>query len=287
VASWTNATASGPASGLLRPAETRRVADLRREAPVSPALAPFVERYWSVHWDRTGRPPYRSEVLSHPSVNLSVESGSHPRFGVAMPAVLVHGVTTRRFVIDLVGSGRVTAAKFRPGGWVAFGGRAPSGGAVVPLGDELGIDPRGLRDAVLAEEDDDVRAAVLDAALAPLAPEPPPAYAELQDVLRRMLEDRALVRVEQLARTAAMSTRSLQRLFAGYVGVSPKAVLARYRLQDAASSIDAGEVTDLAALAAELGWFDQAHFSREFRAVVGTTPSAYLARARAEVDSTA
>jgi AraC-like DNA-binding protein len=56
--------------------------------------------------------------------------------------------------------------------------------------------------------------------------------------------------------------------------------LSRYRLQDAAAAIDAGEVDDLAALACELGWFDQAHFSREFRAVVGSTPSAYLRLAR-------
>jgi AraC-like DNA-binding protein len=280
VPSWTNATALGPASGLLRPAETHRVADLRRELPVSPVLAPFVERYWSVRWDRTGQPPFRSEVLSHPSVNLSVESGSSPRFGAAMPAVLVHGVTTRRFVVDLVGAGRVTAAKFRPGGWVAFGGRPPSGGAVVPLDGALGLDPRRLLAAVLAEDDDEARAAVLDAALAPRAPEPPAAYLELQDLLRRMLADRSLVRVEQVAALAGTSTRSLQRLFATYVGVNPKAVLARYRLQDAAAAIDAGEVTDLAGLAAELGWFDQAHFSRDFRAVVGVPPSAYLARAR-------
>ena len=45
-------------------------------------------------------------------------------------------------------------------------------------------------------------------------------------------------------------------------------------------AIDSGEVTDLSSLATELGWFDQAHFSRDFRAVVGLTPSAYLARAR-------
>jgi transcriptional regulator GlxA family with amidase domain len=86
-----------------------------------------------------------------------------------------------------------------------------------------------------------------------------------------------------VAELGALSTRSLQRLFAAYVGVSPKAVLARYRLQDAAALIDAGEVDDLAALAADLGWFDQAHFSRDFRAVVGMTPSAYLARATAGV----
>ena len=97
-----------------------------------------------------------------------------------------------------------------------------------------------------------------------------------------MIDDRALIRVDQAAALAGCSPRSLQRLFATYVGVSPKAVLARYRLQDAAALIDAGAADDLAALAADLGWFDQAHFSRDFRAVVGTTPSAYLQRARGD-----
>jgi AraC-like DNA-binding protein len=286
VASWKNATASSTteleptARGLLRPAETEQVASLRRDPDVHPALAPFVERYWSVRWDRTGQPPFRSEVLSHPSVNVSVESGNRPRFGFALPAVLVHGVITRRFAVDLVGIGRVTAAKFRPGGYAAFVGVLPAHNGVAPLGDELGIDPDRLRAAVLAEDDDADRAAVLDAALAPRAPEPAAAYLELSALLDRMIADRALVRVDQLAALAGCSPRSLQRLFATYVGVSPKAVLARYRLQDAAALIDAGSVDDLATLAADLGWFDQAHFSRDFRAVVGTTPSAYLQRAR-------
>jgi transcriptional regulator GlxA family with amidase domain len=95
-----------------------------------------------------------------------------------------------------------------------------------------------------------------------------------------MIDDRGLVRVDQVAALGPMSVRSLQRLFATYVGVSPKAVLARYRLQDAAAAIDAGDGDDLAGLAASLGWFDQAHFSRDFRSVVGVTPSAYLQRAR-------
>ncbi|MBM7806883.1 AraC-like DNA-binding protein [Geodermatophilus bullaregiensis] len=280
MASCTNATAP-TTRGVLRPAATARVTGLRRDAPVHPALEPFVERYWSVRWDRTGLPPFRSEVLSHPSVNLSVENGTEPRFGVALPAVLLHGVVTRRFTVDLAGAGRVTAAKFRPGGWVAFGGRQPARDSTAPLSAPR-LDPGALLDAVLAEEDDDARAAVLDAALAPLAPDPAPAHLELQALLERMAADRTLVRVDQVAALAATSTRSLQRLFAGSVGVSPKAVLARYRLQDAAATIDAGGVDDLAGLAASLGWFDQAHFSRDFRAVVGVPPSVYLARARAD-----
>ena len=278
MASWKNATAT--TRGVLRPEETQQVAALRRDPDVDPALAPFVERYWSVCWDRAGRPPFRSEVLSHPSVNLSVESGNRPRFGFALPAVLVHGVVTRRFTIDLVGTGRVTAAKFRPGGYAAYARVLPARNSVARLGDELGIDADRLRDAVLAEDDDAARAAVLDAALAPQAPSPAPAFLELSALVDRMIDDRSLVRVDQVAALAGCSVRSLQRLFASYVGVSPKAVLARYRLQDAAALIDAGAVDDLATLAADLGWFDQAHFSRDFRAVVGTTPSAYLQRAR-------
>jgi AraC-like DNA-binding protein len=282
VGSWKNATTLDRAAtlrGILRPAETAERAGLRRDAPVSEPLRPFVERYWSVRWDLTGQPPFRSEVLSHPSVNLSVESGSEPRFGVPMPAVLVHGVVTERFTVDLAGAGRVSAVKFRPGGFAAFAGVLPARNSVVPLGAELGLSAGGLLAAVLAEEDDDARAAVLDAALLPRAPDPPDAYVDLLGLVAEMIEDRSLVRVDQVASFGAMSVRSLQRLFATFVGVSPKAVLARYRLQDAAAAIDAG-ADDLAALAASLGWFDQAHFSRDFHAVVGVTPSSYLQRAR-------
>jgi AraC-like DNA-binding protein len=283
VASWKNATVLDRAAtlrGVLRPAETAKLAHLRRNAAVSEPLRPFVERYWSVRWDLTGQPPFRSEVLSHPSVHVSVESGTEPRFGVRLPAVLVHGILTRRFTVDLTGAGRVSAVKFRPGGFAAFTGVLPAGDSVVPLGSQLGLGAGDLLAAVLDEEDDDARAAVLDTSLAPRAPEPPGAYVDLLGLVGAMIEDRSLVRVDQVAALGGMSVRSLQRLFASYVGVSPKAVLARYRLQDAAAAIDTGTIDDLAALAVSLGWFDQAHFSRDFRTVVGVTPSAYLQRAR-------
>jgi AraC-like DNA-binding protein len=284
VASWKNATGAldraATLRGILRPAEVVEQANLRRDTRVAEPLCPFVERYWSVRWDFTGKPPFRSEVLSHPSVNVSVESGTQPRFGFPMPAVLVHGVVTRRFTVDLAGAGRVSAVKFRPGGFAAFTGVLPGRNAVAPLGRELGLPAHRLLADVLAEDDDDARTAVLDGALAPLAPEPPGPYLDLLGIVGRAAEDRALVRVDQLADLAGTSVRSLQRLFATYVGVSPKAVLARYRLQDAAAAIDDGEVEDLAGLAASLGWFDQAHFSRDFRSVVGMTPSAYLQKAR-------
>jgi hypothetical protein len=63
----------------------------------------------------------------------------------------------------------------------------------------------------------------------------------------------------------AMSPRSLQRLFRRYVGVSPKWVLRRYQLHEAAERIAEGRDGGAAATAPELGYFDQAHFVRDFK----------------------
>jgi AraC-like DNA-binding protein len=73
-----------------------------------------------------------------------------------------------------------------------------------------------------------------------------------------------------------LGTRSLQRLFEKYVGVSPKWVLSRYRMHDVVTRLDEGYDGSLADLAAEHGWFDQAHFTREFTELVGVPPSAYV-----------
>ena len=67
------------------------------------------------------------------------------------------------------------------------------------------------------------------------------------------------------------SARGLQRLFREYVGVSPKWVMQRYRLFEAAERLAAGGV-DGAQVAQELGYFDQAHFIHDFKAMVGRSP---------------
>lgn len=69
--------------------------------------------------------------------------------------------------------------------------------------------------------------------------------------------------------------RSLQRLFAEYVGASPKWVLRRARLHEAAARAEEEAGIDWAALAADLGYCDQAHLTRDFTAAVGAPPAKY------------
>lgn len=114
-----------------------------------------------------------------------------------------------------------------------------------------------------------------DAALDSAGRSPEPDYATVLGVISTMLHDRSLVRVRQVEQRCGIGARRLQRLFERYVGASPKWVLGRYRIHDAVRDLDAGHYDSLADLAARYGWFDQAHFTREFTALVGVPPGAY------------
>jgi AraC-like DNA-binding protein len=83
-----------------------------------------------------------------------------------------------------------------------------------------------------------------------------------------------VLRVDDFARRRGLSVRRLQRLFLAHVGVGPKWVIRQYRLQEAVEQAADGPL-DWAALAADLGYSDQAHLVREFTAVIGVSPAAY------------
>ncbi|TDL44456.1 helix-turn-helix domain-containing protein [Kocuria rosea] len=146
----------------------------------------------------------------------------------------------------------------------ALGLRSAAAGAVA------GADPAGrhLRAASLLA--DHVRA---------LAAGVPPSAARDGALANRMvdlLEAGTVARSPAgLARQLHVSERSLQRLAARFVGMPPQLLLRRRRLQEAAERMRADPAADLGALAAELGFADQSHLTREFRSVLGATPRGY------------
>jgi AraC-like DNA-binding protein len=84
--------------------------------------------------------------------------------------------------------------------------------------------------------------------------------------------DEDLLTVAALAERAGVAQRTLHRLLTTRVGVSAKWLIERRKLQAAAALLRDDPELPLAALAAELGFADQAHFTKRFRAIVGFTP---------------
>ncbi|TRW81005.1 AraC family transcriptional regulator [Mycolicibacterium sp. 018/SC-01/001] len=247
--------------------------DLQRWAPGG-AAARFVEHFWSVTWDLGDEPPFESTVLTFPSMHLTREWGSEPRrHGLPLPNTLVHGVVEQVFRTTLSGRGAVVGARFSPGGFVArFGGDAATftGRVVVATPELLGA-ATGFDDDVIgaAEQLDDVIGA---------ADHVDPILPLLTSLLERMRDDPDLQRVDQVMAHSPWSVRSTQRVFRRYVGVPVKWVLCRYRLQNAAWEIETDADVDFADLAVRLGWYDQAHFSNDYRAMLGATPGEYAAQ---------
>jgi AraC-like DNA-binding protein len=83
-------------------------------------------------------------------------------------------------------------------------------------------------------------------------------------------------RVDPLAAQLGVSRQHLARAFRREVGVSPKQLARIARMQRAAAALARG-TPDLARLAIELGYFDQAHFANDLRELLGATPTVLAA----------
>ena len=271
-----------PQRGLVRRPATAEAFTTRRH-PAGEALAPWIAYFWTVTWDRGEEAPLESTVISFPAMHLTVEWGDvgAVRHGHALPATLVHGLITRVFRVSLTGRGGVVGARFRADGFHAWTGLDAAGltDSVVPAGELLGAAVGSLHVGLGPDTDPAGPLEHLRSELERCRPAAEPAG--VGPVVDLMATDPALVRVDQVARSVALSERTLQRRFRREVGIGPKWVLCRFRLQEAALALERDPAVDLGALAPQLGFYDQAHLTNTFVEMLGETPSAYAARAAA------
>jgi AraC-like DNA-binding protein len=254
--------------GVLRPDLAAAGFSLARSAPPEP-LAPFVDYFWIVRWDRRGQPPHEQTILPHPNVHLVFEvSGAG-----------IYGVDRRLFTRVLTGQGKVLGVRFRAGCFRPFWGAPISqlSDRVVPGVRVFGPLAEKTRQAIMCAETDADMVGGAESLLFSALPDRDPVSDQVASLVALIGSDASLRRVDQLSVVSGLSVRGLQRLFSDYVGVSPKWVMRRARLHEAALRADSGEPVDWAALAADLGYADQAHLTRDFTATIGVSPSRYAA----------
>jgi AraC-like DNA-binding protein len=230
-------------------------------------LAPFVDHFWAVTWDLGGQPPYRQLIVPNPTVQLSFPNG----------AAEVHGVGRRAGHKVLADVGRVFGVAFRPGCFRPFLGRSVSTitGKVLPAADVF----PSLPARAMAEAADEVeQARIAEDFLRSVWPAPDPTAEHVAEVVAMIAAEPGITRVDVLAERLGSHVRSVQRLFAEYVGVNPKWVIRRYRLREVTERMARSAVIDWAGVAAELGYADQAHLTRDFTAMIGESPTRYAAR---------
>ena len=269
--------------GVLRPDLAATRFRLVRHRP-SDALAPFVDFYWILRWDLRGEPPHAQTILPHPHVNLAFEA----------PGAGIFGVDRRLFTREISGLGQAFGVRFLAGGFRPFW-QAPISqltDRVVPAARLFGPRAEKTRQAIMCASGGSAGSADIwgawveadarmigyaEALLCSALPERDRLADQVAALVSRITTDPRLRRVDELSAASGMTARTLQRLFADYVGVSPKWVMRRARLHEAAERADSGEPVDWAELAADLGYADQAHLTRDFTATIGISPTRYTA----------
>ncbi|WP_437833120.1 helix-turn-helix domain-containing protein [Sorangium sp. So ce1153] len=193
--------------------------------------------------------------------------------------VWVAGPRTRAIIKSKTGVARTVVLRFKPGWSVPLLGVAAGEltDRIVPLEDVWGRAGRELCGELLAARS---RADVMDRiarALALRAGKPlETASGQLARRAVRLLEG-GEVRVEGVADRLGVTARHLRRAFTENVGIGPKEFARAVRLQRAVRM--AATSCDWARIAADAGYYDQAHLIADFRQLLGLTPGAFFKRA--------
>jgi AraC-like DNA-binding protein len=269
----TQALDSGPTHGIVNPLRARDRFALARVEP-APGLGDVVDRHWVITWDLPPGVTFTQTVMPHPAGHVVAED----------TGLLVYAMPAGLFERTLSGTGAVVGTKLRPGGYRALLGLTHPGerGAVGPAGFLGPTAPRVAGEALAEALAGRAHAAVetvtpllLDAAERARTQRSTAALAALREAFDVIAEAAPGTTVAALAARLGTTPRSLQRLFADWVGVSPKWVLRRHRVHLAAELLGRDPALDLAGLAAAAGYYDQAHFTGDFVRAVGVAPGEY------------
>ena len=156
-------------------------------------------------------------------------------------------------------------------------------GDTVDLGALLGPRAHSVLERLAAAPGWPERFALLDAELAALAGRGRGERGVLPEVgyaWDRLEETGGGLRIGDLAREVGWSRRHLGEKFRDETGLAPKAAARVIRFERACDRLLAPQRLPLARVAADMGYVDQSHLSRDFRDLAGTTATAWLAERR-------
>lgn len=240
-----------------------------REYAPAPELTALVRCYWTIAGTASLERTHTNRVLPDGCIDVIIEvAGSQPR-AIAVGAMLEPAVIQHVGEVDMIG------VRFVPGaapGFLSLPARDLTDN-VVPA-DEIWADSAQLVEALITAVGRSARMRVLDAFLLRklnLARRADLALEAMQLIQR----SRGLLSLASLRESLGVAERALQRSFDAAVGLSPKQALRITRFRYAVALLQRQPALPLARVALIAGYADQAHFTREFRALAGITPGYY------------
>ncbi len=249
-----------------------------------PPLAGFVDCLW--YYDAYNATHTRELALPTGTLELVInlaetETRMYDADALDTPrtfeSAIVCGAYNGYFGIDTAEQVHCIGVHFRPGGAVPFlGPPAPElTDRHVDLSALRGDGARGLRERLLDEPTPERRLAVLERILIQRLRRAPTRHPAVAAALRAIDRDPALARVAAIGADSGYSTRRFNDLFQTEVGLTPKRYCRVMRFSRALEQYAREGQVSWARVAADGGYYDQAHLTRDFRQFCGRAPGDY------------
>ena len=189
----------------------------------------------------------------------------------------ISGMKTRYILIDATVS-QMIGVHFKPGGCYPFVDfpMLELNDLTIDLDIVWGNDANSIREAILHEPSIDKRFSILENYFLQRGKNRMENHALVHYSVGQLTSSPQMWTIKKLSDKTGITQKHLITLFKKYVGLSPKMFSRIFKFQKVIHLIEQQKKIDWSMLAYECGYFDQAHFIKEFQAFSGINPAAYL-----------
>jgi AraC-like DNA-binding protein len=250
----------------------------------SDVLKPFIKCFWTLEAPASSMPEKQS-IVPDGCMELIVHYGDlYKQFMadgsfIVQPRSFVFGQITSPLEIEPTGRTGLVAARFHPDGFLPFSSSPiqQMENKAIALRQLFGDDAVVLEIAVLQASTNEERINIIKAFLSNLLQTTEVRDRITQSGIDALLQSNGQLNVLELAEHLNINRRRLERKFSSAIGLSPKQLSKFIRLQATLKMMNDKKFTSLTSLAYENGYYDQAHFIKDFKEFTGVSPKEFYA----------
>jgi AraC-like DNA-binding protein len=250
----------------------------------SPELQPFVKCFWTLE-DGKKEDPVKQRVVPDGCMEMIFHYGDlykqyfEDGSSIIQPRSFVFGQITKYIEITPTGMSGIVAARFLPEGLIPFLTIPVSHleDKAVNIEDVFGEKGKMLADEVTAAPDNTLRIKLIEEFLLSCLEDPQTIDAITKGCVEVIFQSQGQLDVMQLAERMNINRRNMERKFMSAIGLSPKQLSKVVRLQATLKMLEQNKFTSLTSLAYENGYYDQAHFIKDFKEFTGMSPKSFFA----------
>lgn len=252
--------------------------------PPPPELQSFVKCFWTLDDDGVVENPTKQRVLPDGCMEMIFHYGDlyqqyfEDGSSIIQPRSFVFGQITTYIEIAPTGNTGLVAARFLPDGLSPFLEIAVSSltNKAVPVDDVFGDKGKLLEEHVIAATDNRERIKLIESFLLSRLVDPQTINVITKNCVDIIFQSQGQLDVIELAGKLKINRRNMERKFVAAIGMSPKQLSRVVRLQATLKMLDQKNFSSLTSLAYENGYYDQAHFIKDFKEFTGISPKSFF-----------